>query len=132
MLQKNSVYIGLIFFSLIVSYQYFRNVQLRYLQITSFKECVAAGFRLRATYPEQCVMYGKVFINQDQKKDVVSRKVSPPSTPIPPVDYKNQTYSINGEQVRFSNGKGELSPNQLLKQGTTTLVSGDETFFCMT
>jgi hypothetical protein len=68
-------------------------------------------------------MVGKSFINPNQKKsDEMPPAVTAENT------YKHQTYLIDGEEVQFRNGIGFLSPNQLLKQGTTTLEIIDAPF----
>ncbi len=124
-LQKNALYVGLVFTVLVISYQYFHTVQTKYLAITSFKECVDAGFQVITTYPEKCISYGKSFVNPLQKKnDQKSLRVPF----VENTDYKNQAYIIEGEQIRFTDGRGILPPNFVLKQATTSLRIADTPF----
>lgn len=117
-LQKNTISFGLILTALIGSYQYFHGVQVRYLAVTSFKECVDAGFHVLVTYPEKCVMSGKVFINPDQKKQ--KEKVTASST-TKLQSYEDLTYYLNGESIAFNHGIAILPANITLHRATTTL-----------
>ncbi len=124
-LQKNILFISAIFGTLIISYQYFHVIQKKYLNVTSFTACVDAGFKVIPTYPEKCSMPGKIFVNQNQKKI----EVPPHSQNIEKlVDYKNQTYLLNGQQVHFINGHTVTPPDQLLHQATTSFTILDQPF----
>lgn len=111
--------------SLVVSYQYFHNIQVKYLQVTSFKACVDAGFNVLTTYPEKCIMSGKSFINPLQKKADDSQGILSSLTSD---DYKNQEYFIEGRSIQFLDGKGILPPNPILKQATTSLIFVEKIF----
>lgn len=124
-LQKNIVYIGVVLAVLGVSYQYFHMRQKAYLQVTSFASCVEAGYKVLATYPEQCVLYGKHFSNPLQQK---SETNSATSSELSPIHYKDQLYIIEGAQVYFHDGKGELPANPILKQSSSSLIITGEPF----
>jgi hypothetical protein len=63
-------------------------------------------------------VYGKTFVNPTQEKAVVTDSVQEKSGVVA---YMNQSYIIEGELVQFRNGVGQISPNTLLKQSTSTL-----------
>ncbi len=111
--------------SLVVSYQYFHNIQVKYLQVTSFKECADAGFNVLTTYPEKCIMPGKSFINPLQKKPDDSKSTLSSLTSY---NYKNEVYLIEGRSIQFLDGKGILPPNPILKQSTTSLIIIEKIF----
>lgn len=109
---------------LILSYQYFHAIQVKYLSVTTFKECVQAGFKVLTTYPEKCVMYNKEFINIVQKKMDTAGSVAK----INVKDYLNGEYIIDGQQVSFINGKGTIEANGALRQSATSLEIAGEPF----
>ena len=93
--------------SLLVTFFFFKHIQNEYNSITIFKECADAGYQILTTYPEQCKIPGKVFINDEQivststKEDIITfpeRNMNP----------KNTSYDIEGESVTLQNGKGEI------------------------
>lgn len=118
------ILVGIVFCAAIVSYQYFHSVQVKYLSVTTFKECVEAGFRVTASYPEKCVMPGKIFINQLQNESTstveISGQVSLGN------DFKNLTYLINNEPLVFVDGKHVTTANQTLNQPSVTFEVTDK------
>lgn len=111
-------FVGAIVIVLIVSYQYFHKVQTKYLSITSFSDCLSAGYKVLATYPETCKVYGKTFVNPSQEKSVTTNSIQEKSNVV---SYLNQSYIIEGEQVQLYNGAGYMSPNTILKQSTSSV-----------
>lgn len=111
-IQKNSIYIFSIILVLVVSYQYFHTRQSKFLKITSFDECVEAGYVVTASYPEVCSVYGKRFINPRQH--VNSQSTSTSSQ----LAVQRKVFILNGEQLSFEDGKGTLPPTNQEKTPT--------------
>ncbi len=117
--QKNYIFIVSVICSVVVGYTYFLHKQKEYLAITSYDDCVTSGYEVTTTFPETCSMPGKKFFNPRQK-------ASPPQTslvvPMSKNDFENMTYVLEGENVTFKNGVGEILSDPLLKRSTTTLT----------
>ncbi len=90
-------------------YIYFLKTEERYKSITSFESCVAAGYKVLTTYPEQCKIPGKVFTNPGQKKEVVTQALTSSSTKT----YFDLEYLINGTKVTLGTGTEPFLPTQL-------------------
>lgn len=118
------LYLSLIIF-LFVAYLYFKQAQKKHLSITNFDECVSAGYQILTTYPEQCKIPGKVFVNTSQTASetivstttLIAKKTNP----------KNTSYDIEGRMFNLDNGtatKVDLINNIL--STTTVRYFGNE------
>lgn len=76
-----------------LAYLYFSSIQKKHSSIQSFKECVDAGYPILETYPEQCKIPGKSFINPDQKKET---SLPEKESGLP---FLNLTYLMNGSPI---------------------------------
>ena len=103
------------------SYLYFSLKQANYKEISSFEDCISAGFNVTSTYPERCVMPGKSFTNPNQK-GIVLGVSSSASTPQKENNYKNLTYIFDGQSILFKDGMGILPSSPVLKKGMTTFT----------
>lgn len=103
---KLVLYIILIIF-LIGAYLFFKQIQKEYISITTFQECIDSGYPVLATYPEQCKIPGKIFINTTQvaSKEIDDKKIVTPEKNMNP---KNTSYDIEGEHISLENGKAVL------------------------
>lgn len=115
--KKNAIFVGVFFIILIVSYQYFHNVQIKYLSIKTFKECVDAGFSVQKSYPEKCSMPGKWFINPSQAK-ADNSPLETKSTLL--TEYKNLSYLFDGQNIQFKDGFGLFPGNVSLRQSASS------------
>jgi hypothetical protein len=99
MRRKNFLYILLVI-AIIIVYLFFKKMQNEYDSITTYEECLDAGYSMIATYPEQCKIPGKTFVNQTQKgsTDIVA------ATTTDSKNYKSATYKIEGELITLKNG----------------------------
>lgn len=84
-------------------YLYFQSQERKYASILTFKDCVNAGFPILETYPEQCKMPGKTFVNDSQLK-----ATSTPSAQIED-DFLNHTYLLNGQSIEIKESVGTSS-----------------------
>jgi hypothetical protein len=83
-------------------YIYFTNINQHFLAIQSFDACVLAGYPVSATYPEVCTIPGKKFTNPNQQaKDIA---IIPPTQTGTTTQYKNISYTIEGESVSLHDG----------------------------
>lgn len=115
---KLFLYVLLITF-LVITYMYFKQAQQKYLSITNFDECVASGHTVLTTYPEQCKIPGKVFINNSQEAsiDSVKSKTSENMNTNP----KNTSYDIDGQNITLQNGIATVSNNDEQRPSSTTI-----------
>ena len=91
-----------------------------------------AGYPKRSTYPEQCVMPGKIFTNQIQKKDTENHNLPSASTTKEFLSsyFRNLSYLLEGQLIILHDGEGELPSNRILKRATTSIeVIGDKFLF---
>jgi hypothetical protein len=95
-------YIFLVIFFL-GSYLFFKQIQKEYVAITTFEECVDAGYPVLTTYPEQCKIPGKIFTNLNQTKETDNKEVVI-ATPEKNMNPKNTSYDIEGERITLQNG----------------------------
>ncbi len=113
--QKNLLFIGVSILILSSGYAYFYSQQKKHESIISFSDCVAAGYPKTESYPEECRVPGKKFVNPNQEASIAV------ATSTPSNDFKNLSYIIDGQNINFKEGRGILGPNKLLTRGTTTL-----------
>jgi hypothetical protein len=119
-------YIALVIF-LVVAYIFFKKIQNEYLAITTFSECVGAGYPVIPTYPEECKIPGKVFVNTSQTatKDTVTLATT---TSKKNTDAKNISYDIEGENITLEEGEA-LSENKTIRYFGNELrldIDGDD------
>lgn len=107
--RKNYLFIVLTLVTVIACYTYFSHQQKKYSAITSFKECLAAGYPVILTYPEECRIPGKRFTNPEQK---IVKQSSASSTDFAINDFKNGAYILNGQLIRLQNGVLEFITSQ--------------------
>ena len=117
--QKNYMFIAVTVCAVVVGYTYFFNKQKTFNAITSFKECVARGYQVTLTYPEECRIPGKKFTNPAQVAEMI-----PTPEPVSGIinDFLNQTYIIDGQAVPLTDGKGNLPPTILQRRYATTSI----------
>lgn len=85
-------------------YLYFSQVEKKYLLITSFDDCVVAGYTvIPGSYPEECSIPGKRFINTRQQKEVSATK-----NEVVLPKYFGLTYLIDGSPATLSSGTSTL------------------------
>ncbi len=101
------------------SYLFFRQVQKEYTSITTFEECVYAGYTVLPTYPEQCKIPGKIFTNNSQ---VATTDTVASTTQHKNMNPKNTTYDIEGQTVTLENGKAVLTSDQTEDFSSTTTI----------
>lgn len=104
-------------------YFYFSARQKEFQNITSFDECVAAGYPVNESYPELCVLPGKKFSNPHQKKSEESVVYLPETLPY----YKafNQNYLSKGTTVFVSAVEGDSA----LQKATSSVVVFNGSFY---
>lgn len=112
---------GLIFVAIPCSYFYFGAVGKKYRSITSFDDCVKAGYRVKAIYPETCSLPGKVFSNEDQQKKETSTVIQNEPVIQYVSDYSNADYFLEGQRVLLRNGRGFLQRNEPQQIATSTV-----------
>jgi hypothetical protein len=103
---KNYSFLIFLLTLLIVSYFYFSSVHAAYQDVTSFDRCIVAGFKASNTYPETCRIPGKLFVNEHQKKDVITSTENTDKTLLE--SYKNLSYFFEDTRIDFSEGVGVL------------------------
>lgn len=124
--KKNIIPIVLIPITLVLSYIHFYGIQTNFQSIQSFDDCIRAGYKTIPTYPERCILPGKVFVNPLQK-ETVTTSTSTENTKSKVADFKNLSYIIDGKEVKLRGGIGEFTPNSLRMSATTTIkVIGNE------
>lgn len=114
---KNYIFIACTIAAVLFGYTYFLQEQRKFNAITSFKECLDAGYLVMGTYPEECKIPGKKFINPNQTKQVAS---SSQEMGIAINDFKNKSYLIEGQSILFKNGEGKLPPVKGISSSTST------------
>ncbi len=115
------VLFGILFVSIIGSYQYFSRVQKTFLTVNSFESCAQAGYRVTTTYPETCIAYFRKFVNSKQKPTthIPYNELVLPKGTKKDLDYKNARYVIDGQELAFKDGIGSF--NLQTKQGEVTI-----------
>ncbi len=108
---------------MIVSYVYFSAQQKKYNSITSFESCASKGFFVTTTYPEKCIIPGKIFVNETQKNQEVQEETSMTIEN----SFKNLSYMLDGEKILFYNGIGIISSQTPSKRNATTTLVITET-----
>lgn len=104
---------------LFIAYLYFKQAQNKYLSITNFDECVSAGYQVLTTYPEQCKIPGKVFINTNQTASSIT--LSTTTDIIKKINPKNTSYDIEGEIYSLDNGVA-IKVEQIDNTSSTTTI----------
>lgn len=104
--------------SLFGLYFFFKQIQSEYLAITSFQNCVDAGYPVLTTYPEQCKIPGKTFTNEAQLKES-DVKETPSTVSEKNMNPKNTSYDIEGDHVLLQNGEWRSTP---LSSSTNKIV----------
>lgn len=89
---------------LIGAYFFFAQMQKEYLAILTFQDCVDAGYPVLTTYPEQCKIPGKTFINSEQTKEEINQEELIHTSPEKNMNPKNTSYDIEGELISLQNG----------------------------
>ncbi|MBP6948657.1 MAG: hypothetical protein KBC41_03470 [Candidatus Pacebacteria bacterium] len=84
-------------------YTFFSHVEKEYESITTFKECVEAGYPILEKYPEECKIPGKVFVNGEQIKEDTQKEV-PMLTEVH-MNPKNTSYTIEGKEIYLKDGE---------------------------
>lgn len=110
--------IGILCIAIIISFSYFffQRVENTFAKISSFEECLAAGFPILESYPEQCKMPGKTFINN---KQVYAKKESSISSQKD-ARYKNTSYTIDGVSIEFLHGEGTIFESTALHKNSSS------------
>lgn len=113
--------------ALVTAYVFFRKAQEEYLAITTFEQCVEAGYPVITTYPEECKIPGKVFTNTEQ----IASEKQPEIESVEPheviKDYKNSSYSIDGQRVVVKDGTGVSRQLATTSVALVTIVSNEIT-----
>lgn len=98
-LRNNSIFIALTLLIALFCYFYFKGLEEKHSRITSFEKCVAAGFPILESYPEQCKMPGKTFVNQ--KQEIATRD----SNTLSRINFPTLSFIVNGMKMT-SSGSG--------------------------
>jgi len=115
------IIVGLI---MAISYTYFIRKHRTYESITSFKECISAGYPVLQTYPEICSMPGKSFTNPLQKKTESTSSTLSDDTGR--AMFKNLSYYVDGQELPLRNGTGTLIPAIISDEAPTFVIVGDQ------
>lgn len=118
---------SIIVLALIFAYFFFKQIQKEYDAITDFDSCVDAGYEVIATYPEECKIPGKTFVNTNQIKEqdkkseqsslvVAERNMNP----------KNCSYDIEGDHVLLQNGTWNSPVSSSTTEKKTVNYFGNE------
>lgn len=101
--------------AVIVLYFFFKRMEAEYNSITTYEDCISAGYPMIATYPEQCKIPGKTFVNTAQKASV--DVIASTSTKMAK-NYKNATYLIEGKEITLQNGTAviDIAPESASKE----------------
>ncbi|MCF7843686.1 hypothetical protein K9M47_02180 [Candidatus Gracilibacteria bacterium] len=107
---KFTFYVLLVIFIFSV-YIFFKHVQEKYISINSFDDCSNAGYEILPTYPEQCKIPGKIFVNKSQsasfdnfdKNSTSSQKLNSP---------RNTSYDIEGNSVILNDGAAVINQTE--------------------
>lgn len=94
-------------------YVYFSDLQKKYQAIQSYNDCVQAGYPILESYPQQCKIPGKRFVNELQlvrsaNDESVSLKVSSSSLALSKEDPRNTRYILEGKIVALKDGLGSI------------------------
>lgn len=107
--------------SLIGAYIFFKKAQGEYSAITTFEQCIEAGYPVLPSYPEECKIPGKIFTNLQQTEHIQPIEVATDTPQAPISDYKNTSYTIDGQRVLLKEGYSTTEQNSML-EGTGTPV----------
>lgn len=104
---------------LVGAYLFFNQIQREYVAITTFQECIDAGYQVTGAYPEQCKIPGKVFTNtkQEASVDIIEATTSPEKNMNP----KNSSYDIEGHVITLQNGES-ITSDQILESSAKKIV----------
>ncbi len=102
--KNNLIYLAILVVTALSAYVFFVEAEKEYKSISSFEACVKAGYPVSSSYPEECTLPGKVFVNPRQKKEVVTTIQSTTSN----LDYLSLGYLINGQSVSIGTGTENL------------------------
>ena len=110
------------------SYYYFDAQKNRHAGITSFDDCVSAGYLVVPTYPETCKIPGRVFVN-DRQKNVATSTASRASAYVATStqEHSNLSYFIEGEKIQLQDGVGRIPGSVALKRATSTVFASRST-----
>lgn len=94
---------------MISAYVYFSYTERHFVSITSFDECVSAGYPILETYPETCMLPGKRFTNPRQtkteEKQAIAKKLSLHEQVL------DKKYLVNGQNIFVSRDEKSASTN---------------------
>lgn len=109
---KTIIYIVIVLV-LLITYFFFKKMEHEYNSITTYEECLEAGYEMIGTYPEQCKIPGKTFVNTAQEGSVDIIATSSTATK----NYKNGTYTLEGKDITLKNGVAIV---EILPQSSST------------
>lgn len=101
---KYILYLGLVLFLAMV-FIFFKHAQEDYLSITTFEDCVRAGYEVLTTYPEQCKMPGRTFTNTQQIEETLETVATSTETVRKNSSPKNSSYTLDGNVVSLVDGE---------------------------
>jgi hypothetical protein len=135
-IKKFSYILTLLFLVVPVSYFYFTTLHQRYSNISSYSDCVKAGFPRLLTYPETCKMPGKTFTNESQKilssenlsKNTLDQLSSIHASSTDDL-YKNMDYYFAGQKLKIKDGVGSLLDVSKGKQNNITFNTFSEPYY---
>lgn len=107
MFKKESLFYITGFVLALSAYVYFSYAQQRFASVTSFDECVSAGYPILETYPETCMLPGKRFTNPRQKKAEETQQVVSKEQLHDQIVGKE--YLVNGQKISVAKN-GDLAP----------------------
>lgn len=93
---------------LFCSYLFFRQAHKEYLAITNFETCVTAGYKVIPTYPEQCKIPGKIFMNTAQVASPQEQKATS-TLSEKKIHPRTISYGIDGEILTLEDTTSEAS-----------------------
>lgn len=109
--KRNHIFIIILGVLCVFVYTYFQKKQKEYRGITSFEECVKAGYEVTSSYPEVCKLPGKNFQNPKQKNIDGSNSHQ---TDEPPVEkFLTVPYLYNGETYYLSDSSKSTSTRRI-------------------
>lgn len=120
-INKKIIY-GIIFLFLMVTYFFFRQIEKEYLTIVTFDDCVAAGYPVLTTYPEQCKIPGKIFTNTVQVASKTEEKEVSPEKMMNP---KNASYTIEGNSIELVHGVASSTEGDITYFGNELMIDLD-------
>jgi hypothetical protein len=110
---------------LVITYIFFKRAEEEYASVTTFDECVSAGYQVLTTYPEQCKMPGKTFTNTKQIEEdtQIIATTTPSQNNTSP---KNTSYTIEGELIELTNGESVIEQDASSSEKETSKYFGKE------